>query len=172
MGRWTSNTFAKWWLTKLGIVHDEFQNEYLLAGTHFEHRILDSLGLKIKKDGQYFVEEVRLRVNLDGETEDTIYEVKTYKAGKPFKVPKKYIQQVCVQMYATGKRRAYIVAYALEEEDYKNFLRPIDLGRLQLIPVEYDEDFIHTVFLPRIQYLARCLIRGVFPLIEDMEAYS
>lgn len=66
-------------------------------------------------------------------------------------------------MFATGKRKAYIVAYALEEADYDNFFREIDENRLSLIPVEYNEGFVKEIFLPKIRYLSDCLRRGVFP---------
>lgn len=163
IGNWKTATFEKWWLTKLGILHDEFQNIYTLAGTHYEHRILDALGIPIEKDKQIIVEELKLRVNLDGNTEDTIKEVKTHKADKPFKVPGKYINQVCVQMFATGFRKADIVAYPLTDNEYKNFLLPIDKDKIKEFPISYDIDFIEKLYLPRLEYLADCLRKGVFP---------
>ena len=58
---------------------------------------------------------------------------------------------------------ADIVAYGLEEADYDNFLRPLDPGRLQQIPVTYDPKWVETVYLPKHLHLADCLKRGVFP---------
>lgn len=164
VGNWKTATFEKWWLTKLGILHDDFQNDYLLAGTHYEHRILDALGIPIEKDKQIIIEDLKLRVNLDGNTEDVIKEVKTHKADKPFSVSKKYRQQVCVQMFATGFRKADIVAYPLTEKEYRNFLLPIEKDRIKEFSIQYDDDFINIVYLPRLKYLAECLQKGVFPI--------
>lgn len=163
IGNWKTATFEKWWLTKLGILHDEFQNDYLLAGTHYEHRILDALGIPIEKDKQIIIEDLKLRVNLDGNTEDTIKEVKTHKEDKPFKVSKKYANQVYVQMFASDFRKADVVAYPLTEKEYKNFLLPINKDKIKEFPVFYDADFIECTYLPRLEYLADCLQKGVFP---------
>lgn len=163
IGKWTSKTWKKWWMQKLGFNHDHFQNKYTLAGTHFEHRILESLGIQMELDKQVLLEDLRLRVNLDGNTTACIYECKTYKADRPFKMPQKYINQVQVQMFATGIRRAEIIVYALEEKDYKNFFRAIDSTRIRRFPIEYDEGWIQTVFLPKLQRLAECLKAGKIP---------
>ena len=163
VGNYNTKTFKKWWLEKIGIEKNNFTNRSMQAGTYYEHRILKSLGLEMQLDAQIILEDILLRVNLDGNTSDAIYECKTYKWEKGFKVPLKYKMQVWVQMYATGKRKAYIVAYGLKEEDYKNFFNEIDEDRLQLIPIEYNENWINTVFLPKIWYLAECLRKGVMP---------
>lgn len=163
IGKWTSATWTKWWLQKLSINTDNFENVYTLAGTHFEHRILESLDIPMELDKQVIIEELRLRVNLDGNTEDCIYECKTYKADKPFKMPKKYINQVQVQMFATGIHNAKIVVYGLEEADYDNFFRPINKGRLQIFNIEYDPQWIESVYLPKLKVLVGCLIKGIFP---------
>lgn len=101
VGNTATKSFARWWLEKLGVSKNDYTNAAMRAGTHFEHRILDSLEISIEKDRQILIPELRLRVNLDGCTEDTIYEVKTYNRKKGFVLSKKYRQQVCVQMYAT-----------------------------------------------------------------------
>lgn len=163
VGKRTSNTWNKWWLQKLGISSERFDNVYTLAGTHFEHRILESLGIPMELDRQIIVEDLRLRVNLDGNTDDCIYECKTYKADKPFKMPKKYINQVNVQMYASGLRHAKIVTYALEEKDYLNFFGEIDPVRRTVYDVPYDGHFINDVYLPQLRFLADCLKRGLLP---------
>jgi hypothetical protein len=163
IGKWTSATWTKWWLQKLSINTDNFENVYTLAGTHFEHRILESIGIPMELDKQVVLEELRLRVNLDGNTDDCIYECKTYKADKPFKMPQKYINQVQVQMFATGIHKAKIVVYGLEEDDYNNFFRPIDKHRLQIVEVEYNSHWIETVYLPKLMVLVDCLKKGIFP---------
>ena len=106
---------------------------------------------------------MKLRVNLDGNTEDTVIECKTYKHENGFKMPKKYIQQVQVQMFASGLRKAKIVVYGLVEADYDNFFRPIDPSRRDEIVIAYDERWINEVYLPKLKYLAECLKEGRFP---------
>lgn len=165
IGKWTSATWTKWWLQKLSINTDNFENVYTLAGTHFEHRILESLGIPMELDKQVILEDLRLRVNLDGNTDDCIYECKTYKADKPFKMPQKYINQVQVQMFATGIHKAKIVVYGLEEADYDNFFRPIDKRRLHVYDIEYNPLWIENVYLPKLRVLVECLKKGIFPQV-------
>ena len=152
-------------MQKIGINQDHFENEYTKAGTHWEHRILDSLQLPdLEKDKQIIIEDLRLRVNLDGNTPFRIHEVKTYQLEKGWKkTPQKYINQVQVQMFASGIHEADIDAYGLEPADYQNYLRDLDPRRLQQIPVAYDPKWIETVYLPKHMILADCLKRGVFP---------
>lgn len=163
VGNWGTKTFEKWWMQKIGINRDHFTNQYTAAGTHFEHRILESLGIPMELDKQIIIEGLKLRVNLDGNTEDTVIECKTYKHENGFKMPKKYIQQVQVQMFASGLRKAKIVVYGLVEEDYDNFFRPIDPSRRDEVLIAYDERWINEVFLPKLRYLAKCLEEGRFP---------
>ena len=165
IGNWETATFEKWWLTKLGIINSDFQNQYLLAGTHKEHQILNSLQIPLLEfDKQILIPELKLRVNLDGNTSDCIYECKTHSADKPFKVPIKYKRQVWVQMYASEIRQAKIVAYALTESDYNNFFLPIDKDRRAIIDIPYNEKFINDEYLPKLRYLADCLEKGIFPI--------
>ncbi len=163
VGNPNTKSWRKWWLEKIGIEKSNFTNRAMQAGTYYEHRILNSLGVALELDKQVIIEDLLLRVNLDGNTADTIYECKTYSLDKGFKVPLKYKMQVWVQMYATGIRKAYIVAYGLTEGDYKNFFNEIDKDRIKLIPIEYNEKWINTVFLPKLKYLAECLRKGVMP---------
>ena len=163
IGNWKTKTWKNWWMQKVGINTDHFENKYTRAGTEYEHRILESLGIPMEFDKQVIIEDLRLRVNLDGNTNDCIYECKTCKADKPFSMPKKYLNQVQVQMYATGIHRAEIVVYPLTEEDYKNFFRPIDPMRIQRHSVAYDERWIEETYLPRLRILADSLKRGVLP---------
>ena len=165
IGNWNTKTWEKWWMQKLGINNDHFENRYTLAGTNWEHRILDALHLpNLEKDKQIIKEELRLRVNLDGNTPFRIKEVKTYQWDKGWKkTPIKYINQVQVQMFASGIHESDIVAYGLETADYDNFLREIDPRRLQQFPVVYDPNWIDSVYLPKLRILADCLKRGVFP---------
>jgi len=165
IGNWKTKTWEQWWMQKIGINTDHFDNKYTIAGTNWEHRILDSLQLpNLEKDKQIIVEDLLLRVNLDGNTPSCIKEVKTYQWEKGWKkTPPKYINQVQVQIFASRIPEADIVAYGLEPADYDNFFREIDPRRLQQIPVKYDPNWIETVYLPKLRILADCLKRGVFP---------
>ena len=165
VGNWRTKTFEKFWLQKLGINQDHFANIFMQTGSSWEHRILDSLNLpNLEKDKQIIIEDLRLRVNLDGNTPFRIKEVKTYQWEKGWKkTPQKYINQVQVQMFASNIHEADIVAYGLEPEDYKNYLRDLDPRRLQEFPVIYDLNWLETVYLPKLRILADCLKRGVFP---------
>ena len=163
VGNWKTATFEKWWMQKLGINRDHFENKYTSAGTHYEHRILESLGIPMEYDKQIIIEDLRLRVNLDGNDSDTVYECKTFGFEKGFKMPKKYIQQVQVQMFASGLRKAKIIVYGLLEEDYDNYFNSIDPDRMDEITITYDEQWINEVFLPKLKYLAQFLKEGRFP---------
>lgn len=162
VGNWNTKTFEKWWLTKIGLYSNNFTNDAMMAGNNYEHKILDCLDLEIEKDKQIIID--RLRVNLDGNTTDCIYEVKTYNAEKEFKVSKQYWRQAQVEMYASNIHKLFIVAYGLIEKDYKNYFNKIDKERLQLIPVEYDESFIQNEYLPKLQFLTKCLKEGIYPV--------
>lgn len=163
IGNWKTETFTKWWMQKIGINRDHFDNKYTSAGTHYEHRILESLGIPMELDKQIILEDLRLRVNLDGNTDDCIFECKTYKYEKGFKMPRKYIQQVQVQMFASGLRKAKIIVYGLKEEDYDNYFHDIDPERRDAVIITYDERWINEVYLPKLKYLAECLKEGRFP---------
>lgn len=166
MGNWKTKTFQNWWATKLGINTSHFTNVAMNAGTYYEHAILDVIGSP-RKDHQIIIPEYKMRINLDGDGECRIDEVKTYSYEKGFKVSKAYLGQVRVQMFAKlweeGKiPKSNIWAYGLLPEDYKNFFNVIDEDRLKDYPIEYDEEFIKK-YLARIMYLKDCLERGVFP---------
>jgi hypothetical protein len=164
IGNYKTATFEKWWMQKIGINRDHFDNKYTLAGTHYEHRILESLDIPMELDKQIVLEDLKLRVNLDGNDTDTIYECKTYQYEKGFKMPRKYINQVQVQMFASGLRKAKIVIYGLLGGDYDNYFHDIDPSRRDEILITYDERWINEVYLPKLKYLAECLKEGRFPI--------
>lgn len=165
MGSWDTPTFAKWWMVKLGVLTNGFTTEAMEAGNAYEHPILDALNVPgLQKDAQII--RGRLRVNLDGSTDDCIYEVKTYKAGKAFRPTQNYIRQVNVQMYITGLRKAYIVSYGLTPEDYKCHHNPIDPRRIAYHKIRYDRRFI-AQFEKRLFYLSECLEEKKHPDINE-----
>ncbi len=164
LGNWKTKTWLNWWLQKIAINNSHFDNKYTLAGTHFEHRILESLGIPMEFDKQFINEELRLRVNLDGNTEDTNFECKTTKEDiRLFKPPKKYINQTQVQMFGSGIHHTKLVVYQLLEEDYDNFFRPIDPKRRRVFDIEYNPDWIDKVYMPKHLILRDCLVKGVLP---------
>ena len=168
VGNWETKTFEKWWLEKLGLNKNELRTEAMQTGNNYEHKILKALELKdLEMDKQIIID--RLRVNLDGNTKDCIYEVKTHRAEKEFKVSKQYWRQAQVEMYASNIHNLYIVAYSLEENDYKNFFNEIDKDRIQLIKVNYDEDFINKEYLPNLEILTKCLEEGAFPCKQQVK---
>lgn len=161
-GSWETDSFKKFWLTKLGLAKNSFGNIYTMTGTEYEHKIIDALNLDGIKDNQIIVEHLKLRVNYDFETSDTIYEIKTYKQEKGFKVSKQYWRQAQAEMYANPKKLV-IAAYALSENDYKNYFNPIIKDRISFHPVKRDDDFINNDMLPRLKYLSECIQKGVYP---------
>lgn len=167
MGNWKTKTFQKWWMQKLGVNNSRFTTRAMNAGTYYEHAILDAIGAP-RKDHQILMPGLKLRVNLDGDsTTGDIWEVKTHKAEKLFKVTKAYWQQVQVQMFAKSQvervwPRAKIVSYGLTDAEYKNFFLEIDPSRLKEHPIEYDPAFIEQ-YLIRLTYLRDCLEKGVMP---------
>ncbi len=162
VGNWETKTFANWWLEKLGLYKNTLKNIAMQTGTNYEHKILDSIEIDgMEKDKQIIND--RLRVNLDGNTKDCIYEVKTYNVEKEFKVSKQYWRQAQVEMYASKIHKLYIVAYGLNENDYINYFNKIDKARVKLIPIEYDEEFIKNEYLPKLKILTQYLKEGAFP---------
>lgn len=162
VGNWKTKTFEKWWLEKLGIYKSDLKTEAMQAGTNFEHKILDALNIEeLEKDKQII--KGRLRVNLDGNTENCIYEVKTHKKGKKFKVSKQYWRQAQVEMYASGIHNLKIVSYGLNENDYKNFYNNVNKDEIEFFEIEYDENFIKKEYLPNFEILSKCLEKGEYP---------
>lgn len=159
MGSWGTRTFANWWLEKLGVRENHVKTAAMLAGTHYEHCVLDYLGIR-KRDRQIRIRPLRLRVNLDGET-DIIHEVKTHKSEE-FRVSKAYWMQCQVEQFAAGKP-CEIVAYRLTDAEYQNYFLPIDGGRITRHAIPYEKDWIREAYLPRLRYLAGCLRKGVWP---------
>ncbi len=164
VGNWNTKTFEKWWLEKLGLHKNTFKSDSMLAGTNYEHKILESLEMsELEMDKQIIIEELRLRANLDGNTNTCIYEVKTYNISKEFKVSKQYWRQAQAEMFASQIYKLKIVSYGLNENDYKNYFNKIDKDRINFTDVEYDKDFIETEYLPKLKILAECLKKGRFP---------
>ena len=171
-GNWRTKTFMDWWLKKLGLNTKHYTTRSMLAGVYYEHAILEHVKAP-RRDHQIIIPELRLRVNLDGDQAGgngkagRIWEVKTYKYEKPFRVSKTYWQQVQVQMFAKLEvekilPETEITSYGLLPEDYCNFFREIDPARVGHHPIGYDPAFIR-LYLDKLAVLRDCMIRGVFP---------
>ena len=107
VGNWKTKTFEKWWLEKLGLNKNNLSTEAMKAGNNYEHKILDALEIEgMEKDKQIIID--RLRVNLDGNTDTCIYEVKTHNINKEFKVSKQYWRQAQVEMYASNIHKLFM----------------------------------------------------------------
>lgn len=162
VGNWNTKTFEKWWLEKLGLYKNILKTNAMIAGTNYEHKILDALEIEgLEKDKQIIIG--RLRANLDGNTNTCIYEVKTHSIDKEFKVSKQYWRQAQVEMYAAKIYKLFIVSYGLTEQDYINYFNEIDKERIKQSPVEYDKEFIEKEYLPKLKILEECLEKGEFP---------
>lgn len=159
VGNWSTKSWADWWAVKLGVREQNLETIYTRTGSHYEGKILDALGVK-QRDRQIRIPELRLRVNLDGET-NIIHEVKTHKHPE-FRVSKDYWRQAQAEMFA-ARKPLNIVSYRLVAEDYENWLNPIDRERLGFHPVVYDEAWIWEEYLPKLRILAECLKKGVYP---------
>ena len=162
VGNWKTKTFEKWWLEKLGLNKNNVTTEAMKAGNNYEHKILEALEIRGLEMDKQIIKD-KLRVNLDGNTDTCIYEVKTHKEDKEFKVSKQYWRQAQVEMYASTIHNLYIVSYGLNESDYNNYFNKIDKERIQMIKVDYDEDFIEKEYLPKLEILTNCLKEGVYP---------
>lgn len=169
VGNWRTESFKRWWQEKLGMNYGaKFSNKYTLAGTFYEHAILDTIN-GVVKDKQIVIPKLRIRVNYDGMVGLSIKEVKTYREDKEFKVTKGYYRQAQVEMFAAKSTDLEIVAYPLTEEHYKNYFIPVDKSKIKTFPVDYDKGFINLEYLPKLKYLNKCLNVGAFP---DMEAFN
>jgi len=171
VGNYETKSFRSWWLEKLGLRINNLTNLSMMAGTNYEHKILDAVVPFARKDHQILIPELKLRVNYDGDTNDAVHEVKTYSWKRGFKLHSYYQQQVWVQQYAKRVARGMIISYGLMANDYKNFFNDIDMNRVGFHPIMYSEEFIEATYLPRLRYLCDCLERTALPKNIHLEEY-
>lgn len=165
-GNYDTQTFLSWWLVKIGIIKNNFKNKYTETGSYYEHKIAklveEVYEEKLVLDRQVKLRRLRLRVNLDANTKTAIHEIKT--TNKPFKkLPNNYWQQVQVQMFGTKIHKGFVDAYEVTEEYYENFFIPLEKDRLTQFEVNYDKEWINTIYLPRLKYLVYCYKKGINP---------
>ncbi len=183
MGNWNTATFRHWWDVKMGFDEDDIDNIYMRTGTVYEGKILDHLKCDTR-DRQIIIG--RLRVNLDGELDDYVVEVKTMKISSLVKItkdftlqgdhlwtpPKQYIQQAQVELFATQKDVCSIIGYGLVDADYEAVERgatlPIDGSRMWNSHVKRDDEWLDKEYLPRLWYLCRCLEEERLPCMDEL----
>ena len=160
-----TNTWQSWWRMKCGLEEQEFTgNKYTDAGTRFEHPILECFDKNMNKDRQLTIENLRLRVNYDGDLDGNIFEVKTHKANNVFEISQYIYAQVQTQMYVWKECRddfkhLYILSYALTTEDYENdepAVNDIDFDRIKIHKVKYSRGHVKR-FLKALEPLAKDL---------------
>ena len=171
---YNTKTFKQWWAVKLGEQESAFKgSKYTEAGNNYEHSILLTVNEEMNLDRQIIIEKNLLRVNYDGDFNGTLYEVKTHKADKVYKVSTKHWRQTQVEMYAYKTmekelglppfKRLYILSYALYPDEYYLDLDiEIDFNRIVFHEVKYDKHFIKEECLPRLKEKARALRKGKF----------
>lgn len=167
VGNWETMSFKKWWLEKMGLRRNTLQTKAMKCGNAFEHLILDVIGCE--KDKQICFPEIALRINYDGTVgTSNIYEIKTHKTEKTFKITANYWRQAQVELY--GFKRKYgvipnlqIVSYPLSDREYANYFVEIDPKRLTFHDIEYDEKFIEEQYVPRLKSLYEALKKGTMP---------
>lgn len=161
-----TKTWQEWWATKMGVAPSEFLgNVYTEAGLKFEHPILDCFDKTINKDRQLYLEDLRLRVNYDGDKDGNIFEVKTHRADKPFEITPYIMAQVQTEMYVWKQtrddfNRLYILSYGLTEDDYRTDNPIVDFDRIKVQEVKYNKGHVKR-FL-------KCLK----PLVEELDEMS
>ena len=169
----STKTWQKWWDIKLGLEQaDQIGNVYTRAGTLYEHAILNAIDEDMTLDGQIIYEKYKLRINYDGYKDGVIFEVKTHRANKEFKVSKEYWMQCQAQMFVYKElcsewflpdfQKLILVSYPLHDDEYVDteVEVEIDEDRIELQEIPYDKDWIKGEFLPQVKELARALKKG------------
>lgn len=155
-----TKTWQAFWDEKCGRLVKDFSSRETYTGTVFEHPILKAIDESINLDRQIILDDMRLRVNYDGDKDGIIYEVKTHRGDKVFLtknalyqfLPKYIFGQVQVQMYVWKTayergliedkfKKLYVVEYPLYAEDY-NGEPEVDFNRIKFHKVSYDKGFI------------------------------
>lgn len=177
MGNWNTQTFRHWWDIKMGFDDDDIDNIYLRTGTLYEPKIMDEIHVITERDRQIIIG--RLRVNLDGETEHSVCEIKTVSIDKMklneddrWIPPKHYKDQVQVELFATDKLTGVLYGYGVTDDDYDAVARgetlPIDIERLKYTTITRNDDWLDNEYLPRLWYLCDCLEKEKLPCMEDL----
>lgn len=168
MRGWETASFRAWWLEKTGICAADYHSWAMDVGNIMEIPIIEAIeraeGRRIQK-GKHplYKPNLRLRVNFDGLTPQSVVEIKT--TGQGFKKPPlSYWQQAQVLMLATRRPVCELYAYHLADDDYTApYFPEIDMERMKRFEIPYDPEWIRMKYTPRLKFLARCLRRRVIP---------
>lgn len=165
-GNYDTKTFLKFWFIKLGFDENNFTNKFIETGNVYEHKIAilieKELNLKLKKDKQYKIRMLKLRVNLDCENNNIPFEIKT--TNKVWEdIPRNYWQQIQVQMFIKKVKFGYLCDYLVDENYYSNWFIDLQSDRLNIRKINYDNGFIQNEYLPRLKYLNSCLKNKSIP---------
>jgi len=162
--------FKEFWYVKTGEIESDFvPNKYTLAGDLLEEPVLKTIhnNMELSPVCRY---NDYLRANLDGLHNDTIYEIKCCNYESVLftgvKKDKWYRKQVQVQMFVSGIRKAKLCYYAVMPHEYETgFLlcAEIDSDRIFTHDIEYDKEWIEEVYLPRFEFLCKCIEDNVYP---------
>lgn len=169
MSSWDSKTFASFMAEKLGLIERGFTSRRMQAGTHWEGKILDAVGVR-RRDRQIRIRRLRLRVNLDGEDMIQVSEVKTHESEE-FGLSLVYWEQAQVETFAAGKP-VRIVAYRLLPEDIDNYYRGVDEDRLSFHTIGYNRTWVREEYLPRLRIVARCIKKRRWPSESEIKRFS
>jgi len=168
MRGWDTETFRAWWFTKCGYAVPQYSSWSMDVGNIMEIPIIRAIekaeGRKISIGKRpVYRRRLRLRVNYDGLTKQSVVEIKTTKDGFK-KPPLHYWQQAQALMYALERPLCELYAYRLQEEDYAApYFPAIEPDRLERLEIPLDQGWIEEKYLPRLRHLAQCLRRRTIP---------
>lgn len=174
VGNWNTETFKKWWAIKLGYQTNSFHSWEMDCGNIIEIpiiRFIEKMENKKIAIGRhpFYNLAIRLRVNYDGLRKNEVIEIKTTQEHWK-SVPKKYWEQCQVLMYRKRKTKTGLYAYKMQTEDYLSpYFPTIDEKRLKRYEIKYDENFIKTVYMPRLKYLVKCLRKKKYPFETEFK---
>lgn len=162
-GDWNTDTFAMWWLVKLGVLQNDYKNKYMEFGNLAEHAIIETISAKIKKGKKpVYKRKYRLRVNYDGLLSDRIVEIKTV-TRMPNKPPLDHIRQCQALMYVLKKKKTDIWYYETQPDEYdRPYYLDVDERRLKRYEIIYDQCLVQEI-QRRCAKLAKALKRRVYP---------
>lgn len=168
-----TKTWLNWWDIKTGKAQaDQIGTVYTRAGNLYEHGILKTIDPNMTLDGQIIYEKYKLRVNYDGYKDGVIFENKTYRANKDFKVTKEYWMQCQVEMFVYKSlcsewflpdfQGLVLVSYPLFDDEYVDSEDQvvIDESRIEMQEIDYDRAWVKNEYLPRVKELARAMKKG------------
>lgn len=159
----TTKTWNDWWNEKCGVGERDFKgNIYTQAGERYEHPILEAFDKDIYKDRQLYVEDLRLRVNYDGDKDGIIYEVKTHRRKNAFEITPYIYAQIQTQMYVWKEagdvpfKKLYILSYGLSDEELHDPNPVVDPDRIKVHKTKYDKGHVKR-FLQELEPLVERL---------------